>query len=78
MGSNLLCEGMSVNKRNELVYRIVIAALMTALVTFWGFRLAAHIFRRNLGKPEDFRYANMRKKWGVLAKLSNITKKPCS
>lgn len=39
-------------------------ALVTALVLVWGLRLAAHIFSRNKGKPEDFRYAKMRKDWG--------------
>lgn len=34
------------------------------LVAMWGLRLAKHIFQRNLGKPEDFRYANWRKEWG--------------
>ena len=34
------------------------------LVTIWGCRLAYHIVRRNIGKPEDFRYANWRKEWG--------------
>ncbi|RQD68076.1 MAG: DUF1295 domain-containing protein [Tindallia sp. MSAO_Bac2] len=34
------------------------------LVTIWGSRLAYHIIRRNIGKPEDFRYANWRKEWG--------------
>ncbi len=39
-------------------------ALVTALVTAWGLRLSIHIFLRNRGKPEDFRYAEMRRKWG--------------
>ena len=37
--------------------------LLTMLVIFWGVRLAVHIIRRSLGKPEDFRYANWRKEW---------------
>ena len=36
---------------------------MTAAVTIWGVRLTWHLMRRNLGKPEDFRYANMRNTW---------------
>ncbi len=36
---------------------------MTALVTVWGVRLTWHVARRNLGKPEDFRYAHMRETW---------------
>lgn len=38
--------------------------VMTALVSVWGLRLFYHILRRNLGKPEDFRYANWRREWG--------------
>ena len=34
--------------------------LLCILVTVWGIRLAAHIGLRNLGKPEDFRYAKWR------------------
>ena len=39
-------------------------ALVTALVLIWGIRLAVHIFIRNRGKGEDFRYAQWRKDWG--------------
>lgn len=38
--------------------------LVTALVFIWGMRLFYHIVKRNLGKPEDFRYAAWRKEWG--------------
>jgi steroid 5-alpha reductase family enzyme len=38
--------------------------LITALVTIWGVRLAAHITRRNWGKGEDFRYQAFRQKYG--------------
>lgn len=34
--------------------------LVTALVTLWGLRLAHHLFRRNWGHGEDFRYQRMR------------------
>lgn len=37
---------------------------IAALITVWGVRLAVHVFSRNHGKPEDFRYAEMRRKWG--------------
>jgi steroid 5-alpha reductase family enzyme len=40
------------------------ALLATSLVTIWGLRLTYHIGKRNIGKPEDFRYINFRKKWG--------------
>jgi len=39
-------------------------ALVSVLVTIWGFRLATHIFLRNLGKGEDPRYADMRNRHG--------------
>lgn len=34
------------------------------LVTIWGLRLAAHLYRRNHGAGEDFRYAAMRRRVG--------------
>lgn len=38
--------------------------LITTLVAIWGLRLAVHIFWRNYGKGEDYRYQAMRKKHG--------------
>ncbi len=38
--------------------------LITAMVTVWGLRLAGHLFWRNHGKGEDFRYRAMRRHWG--------------
>lgn len=40
------------------------AMLVSALVFIWGTRLFYHILKRNLRKPEDFRYVAMRKEWG--------------
>jgi steroid 5-alpha reductase family enzyme len=40
------------------------AVLVNSLVTVWGLRLAWHIYRRNAGKPEDYRYLAWRKDWG--------------
>ena len=34
------------------------------LVTVWGLRLSLYIFRRNWGKPEDFRYQKWRQEAG--------------
>lgn len=34
------------------------------LVSIWGTRLAVHIYLRNQGKQEDFRYAKWRAEWG--------------
>jgi steroid 5-alpha reductase family enzyme len=33
-------------------------------VSVWGIRLAAYLWWRNRGRPEDFRYAQWRKDWG--------------
>jgi steroid 5-alpha reductase family enzyme len=38
--------------------------IVAILVTLWGLRLSIHIFRRNHGKPEDFRYQNWRREHG--------------
>lgn len=38
--------------------------LITLFVTVWGCRLTWHITRRNWHKGEDFRYRQMREKWG--------------
>lgn len=38
--------------------------LIMTLVSIWGLRLSIYIFRRNWGKPEDFRYQVWRKEAG--------------
>lgn len=38
--------------------------ILNILVTIWGLRLTTHIFLRNHGKPEDFRYAAWREQYG--------------
>ena len=38
--------------------------LATLLVAVWGLRLGVHIFLRNRGRGEDYRYAAWRKAWG--------------
>ncbi len=38
--------------------------VVTILVVVWGLRLSLHIYTRNIGKSEDFRYANWRQQWG--------------
>lgn len=38
--------------------------LITAAIIIWGSRLTYHITKRNFGKPEDYRYVNMRRNWG--------------
>lgn len=39
------------------------ALLVNVLVTVWGVRLSWHIFLRNKGKSEDFRYHQWRMEW---------------
>jgi steroid 5-alpha reductase family enzyme len=39
--------------------------LVTALVAAWGIRLSLHVYFRNRGKPEDFRYRKWREEWGT-------------
>lgn len=38
--------------------------LVVSLVSLWGMRLGAHLFWRNRGKPEDYRYRRMRDRHG--------------
>ena len=38
--------------------------LVGLLVTMWGSRLAYHIYKRNKGKTEDYRYLAWRQEWG--------------
>ncbi len=40
---------------------------MAAMGGAWGLRLGVHLFLRNWGKPEDWRYAKFRKDWGAHA-----------
>ncbi|MFW6229423.1 MAG: DUF1295 domain-containing protein [Halanaerobium sp.] len=46
--------------RTEIATVDILVALM---VTVWGGRLGIHILSRKIGKPEDFRYQQMRKNW---------------
>ena len=38
--------------------------LVVLLVSIWGLRLAWHIYSRNKGKTEDYRYLAWREEWG--------------
>jgi steroid 5-alpha reductase family enzyme len=40
--------------------------ILLSLVSVWGLRLTAYLTWRNLGKGEDFRYKEFRKKYGEL------------
>lgn len=39
--------------------------LVLSFVIIWGMRLSFHIFMRNRGKAEDYRYQKWRKEWGA-------------
>ncbi|MFW9877547.1 MAG: DUF1295 domain-containing protein [Candidatus Thorarchaeota archaeon] len=45
---------------NEIDIRQI---LITSLVFIWALRLATYVFIRNRGKPEDYRYQAMRRRW---------------
>ena len=47
--------------------------VVTILVSIWGSRLILHIYLRNRGKAEDFRYAEMRRRWGRTAVIRSFT-----
>ncbi len=42
----------------------LLSYLVVAFITVWGVRLSVRLFKRNWGKPEDFRYAQWREEWG--------------
>lgn len=46
--------------------------LLIFLITIWGLRLASYLAIRNWDKPEDFRYAQMRKEWGNRVALNSF------
>jgi steroid 5-alpha reductase family enzyme len=46
--------------------------LLAVLVTVWGLRLSGYLAWRNWGKPEDRRYAEMRKKHGAWFPLVSL------
>lgn len=48
----------------QIAFNNTIGWLFVVLIGLWGLRLTYHIAKRNLGKPEDFRYQNFRKQWG--------------
>lgn len=39
--------------------------LLLIVVSLWGLRLAGYLAWRNIGKPEDFRYQEFRRKYGA-------------
>ena len=43
---------------------VIRSYVLTAMVVIWALRLFFYITVRNWNKPEDYRYVNMRKRWG--------------
>ncbi|HPJ21665.1 MAG TPA: DUF1295 domain-containing protein [Clostridia bacterium] len=41
----------------------LVSVVVSSVVIIWGMRLFYHILKRNLGKPEDYRYVAMRRNW---------------
>ncbi len=48
--------------------------LIMVCISIWGIRLAIYLHKRNSGKPEDFRYKNMRDNWKGKAPLHSYFK----
>ncbi len=46
---------------------LAVRAMIAAMAGLWGLRLGMHLWRRNFGKPEDWRYAKFRAQWGAAA-----------
>ena len=46
--------------------------LLVLLVTVWGLRLSGYLAWRNWGKPEDYRYAAMRGRYGRMFPLVSL------
>ncbi len=38
--------------------------IVSLMVSVWGIRLASHVYKRNKGKEEDYRYKKWRESWG--------------
>lgn len=45
------------------------SALLYILIMIWGVRLSYRLYKRNHGKPEDFRHRQQREKWEQRGKL---------
>ncbi len=61
LGFVLLAVYYYFNSVGEPVRKMIV--LMAAIL--WGLRLFAYLFWRSVGKPEDYRYAQFRKRYGL-------------
>jgi steroid 5-alpha reductase family enzyme len=46
--------------------------IVTVLIFIWALRLGLYVFIRNRGKPEDYRYQAMRKRWKTNIVLKSL------
>lgn len=61
-GSGFVLSAVYTYLRNP--YSGLKGTLITAAIVIWGCRLTYYIGKRNIGKPEDYRYVEMRQRWG--------------
>ena len=52
----------------------LIMFIPTILVMFWGLRLTYYLFKRNYKKEEDYRYKDMRNRWGKNVNINSYFK----
>ena len=71
--------GYSVVALTSIIYYFILEntinirqIVVTILVIIWSIRLASYVFIRNRGKPEDYRYAAMRKRWKTNIVLKSL------
>jgi steroid 5-alpha reductase family enzyme len=46
--------------------------LMATVAIIWSFRLGTYLYNRNVGKPEESRYAKLRSDWGKWANIKML------
>ncbi len=49
------------------------STILLVMIILWGGRLSYHLFLRNWNKEEDFRYQEMRQRWGDKQELKSFT-----
>ncbi len=50
----------------------IVQTLTVLMILLWGVRLGMHLSHRNIGRPEDKRYAAWRKQWGAFAAVRSF------
>ena len=69
-GGFILVAGLNLAMARTITTRQV---LVTSMVFIWGVRLIAHLYSRLRGKPEDYRYQQMKERWGNRAAVRTYT-----